>query len=121
MDKGYVIAGSPATVRERLIEEVIKRLHVGNLMVLVQIGSMPHELTKKNIDLFAREVLPVTARDLGRQGLGEPLVARAPARQRASAGGAPRGSGDGASTADGDGLAGAGAVSGPRRRARALR
>jgi alkanesulfonate monooxygenase SsuD/methylene tetrahydromethanopterin reductase-like flavin-dependent oxidoreductase (luciferase family) len=58
VDKGYVIAGSPATVRERLVEEVIKRLHVGNLMVLVQIGSMPHELTLKNIDLFASEVLP---------------------------------------------------------------
>ena len=40
------------------MEEVIKRLHVGNLMVLIQIGSMPHELTLKNIDLFAREVLP---------------------------------------------------------------
>src|SRR6185503_3354372 len=58
VDKGYVIAGSPATVKERLIEEVIKRLNVGNLMVLVQIGSMPHELTLRNIDLFAREVLP---------------------------------------------------------------
>ena len=27
-------------------------------MVLLQIGSMPHELALKNIDLFAREVLP---------------------------------------------------------------
>jgi hypothetical protein len=33
-------------------------LRVGNLMVLLQIGSMPHELTLQNIDLFAREVLP---------------------------------------------------------------
>jgi hypothetical protein len=41
-----------------LIEEVVKGLRVGNLMILVQIGSMPHELTLKNIDLFAREVLP---------------------------------------------------------------
>ena len=48
----------PGHPKERLIEEVIKRLNVGNLMVLVQIGSMPHELTLKNIDLFAREVLP---------------------------------------------------------------
>ena len=30
----------------------------GNLMVLLQIGSMPHELTLKNIDMFAREVKP---------------------------------------------------------------
>ncbi len=41
-----------------MIEEVVKGLRVGNLMVLVQIGSMPHELTLKNIDLLAREVLP---------------------------------------------------------------
>src|SRR5258705_13503129 len=58
VDKGYVIAGSPATVRGRLKEEVIKGLHVGNLMVLLQIGSMPHELTLENIELFGREVLP---------------------------------------------------------------
>jgi hypothetical protein len=35
-----------------------KKLRVGNLMVLLQIGSMPHELTLKNIDLFFREVAP---------------------------------------------------------------
>ena len=58
VNKGYVIAGSPATVRERLVEEVIKRLHVGNLMLLIQIGSMPQELTLKNTELLAREVLP---------------------------------------------------------------
>src|SRR5262249_27699080 len=31
---------------------------VGNLMVLLQIGSMPHELALENIELFGREVLP---------------------------------------------------------------
>jgi alkanesulfonate monooxygenase SsuD/methylene tetrahydromethanopterin reductase-like flavin-dependent oxidoreductase (luciferase family) len=58
VEKGYVIAGSPATVRDRLREEVIGGHRVGNLMLLVQIGSMPHELTLKNIDLLAAEVLP---------------------------------------------------------------
>jgi hypothetical protein len=58
VEKGYVIAGGPATVRERLEEEVVRALGVGNLMLLVQIGSMPHELTLKNIDLLGREVLP---------------------------------------------------------------
>ena len=53
-----MIAGSPATVRQRLEDEVVKGLRVGNLMVLLQIGSMPHELTLENIGLFAREVLP---------------------------------------------------------------
>ena len=76
VEKGYVIAGSPATVRQRLEEEVVKGLRVGNLMVLLQIGSMPHELTLQNMDLFAREVLPSLRRLLGGRGLGQPLVAR---------------------------------------------
>jgi alkanesulfonate monooxygenase SsuD/methylene tetrahydromethanopterin reductase-like flavin-dependent oxidoreductase (luciferase family)/pimeloyl-ACP methyl ester carboxylesterase len=58
VDKGYVIAGSPTTVRDRLREEVIRGLRVGNLMLLVQIGSMPHEQALKNIELLGREVLP---------------------------------------------------------------
>ena len=57
VDNQLVIAGSPASVRDQL-EEAIKKLRVGNLMVLLHIGSMPHELTLKNIDLFSREVLP---------------------------------------------------------------
>ncbi|GBD13259.1 2,5-diketocamphane 1,2-monooxygenase [bacterium HR24] len=57
VNQGCVIAGSPETVRDQL-REMAKRLRVGNLMVLLHIGSMPHELTLKNIDLFAREVLP---------------------------------------------------------------
>ena len=58
VEKGYVIAGSVATVRQRLEEEVVKGLRVGNLMVLLQIGSMPHELALENIELFGRQVLP---------------------------------------------------------------
>jgi alkanesulfonate monooxygenase SsuD/methylene tetrahydromethanopterin reductase-like flavin-dependent oxidoreductase (luciferase family) len=57
VDKQFVIAGSPSTVREQLIE-ACRTLRVGNLMVLLQIGSMPHELAMRNIDLFADQVLP---------------------------------------------------------------
>ncbi|MBF6567293.1 MAG: LLM class flavin-dependent oxidoreductase [Candidatus Binataceae bacterium] len=57
VDRGFVIAGSPATVRDRLMEAV-KSLRVGNLMVLLHIGSMPHDLTIRNIELFSREVMP---------------------------------------------------------------
>ena len=57
VDNQFVIAGSPATVRDQL-KEAVKNLRVGNLMVLLHIGSMPHELTLRNIDLFSREVLP---------------------------------------------------------------
>jgi alkanesulfonate monooxygenase SsuD/methylene tetrahydromethanopterin reductase-like flavin-dependent oxidoreductase (luciferase family) len=57
VDDQFVICGSPATVRDQL-QGAIENLRVGNLMVLLHIGSMPHELTLKNIDLFSREVLP---------------------------------------------------------------
>ena len=57
VDNQFVISGSPASVRDQ-IENLIKSLRVGNLMLLMQIGSMPHELTMKNIELTAKEVLP---------------------------------------------------------------
>ena len=53
----FVIVGSPATVRDQL-KEAIETLRIGNLMILLQIGSMPHELTLKNTDLFFNEVAP---------------------------------------------------------------
>ena len=52
-----MIAGSPATVRDRL-REALKSLNCGHLMILQQIGSMPPELVRKSTDLFAREVMP---------------------------------------------------------------
>ena len=57
VEAGNIIAGSPATVRDRL-REAIKGLNVGHLMVLLHIGSMPKELTEKNIRLFGQEVMP---------------------------------------------------------------
>jgi alkanesulfonate monooxygenase SsuD/methylene tetrahydromethanopterin reductase-like flavin-dependent oxidoreductase (luciferase family) len=54
---GYIVGGSPETVRQQL-EEAVKNLRFGHLMVLLQFGSMPPELVRKNSELFAREVLP---------------------------------------------------------------
>src|SRR5947207_1272767 len=62
LEQGYVIAGSPATVRDRL-REAMKSLNCGHLMILIQIGSMPPELVRKSTELFAREVMP-SMRDL---------------------------------------------------------
>jgi alkanesulfonate monooxygenase SsuD/methylene tetrahydromethanopterin reductase-like flavin-dependent oxidoreductase (luciferase family) len=52
-----VIAGSPATVREQILD-FAKEFRIGNLLVMLQMGGMPHDLTMKNIQLFAEEVLP---------------------------------------------------------------
>ena len=57
VDQGYIIAGSPKTVIENL-RNAVEGLRIGHLMVLLQIGSMPRDLTMKNTELFATEVLP---------------------------------------------------------------
>tara|TARA_Y100000590_G_scaffold379847_1_gene447762 strand:+ start:1772 stop:2998 length:1227 start_codon:yes stop_codon:yes gene_type:complete len=56
-EKGFLITGSPSTVREK-IAEICKDNHIGNLMVLLQFGNMSHEATKENIRLFAEGCLP---------------------------------------------------------------
>jgi alkanesulfonate monooxygenase SsuD/methylene tetrahydromethanopterin reductase-like flavin-dependent oxidoreductase (luciferase family) len=53
----YAIVGSPATVRDKLLEYG-QRLGVGNLLGLFQLGTLPADLTRKNMQLFAREVMP---------------------------------------------------------------
>lgn len=53
----YAIVGSPATVRDKLLEYG-RRLGVGNLLGLFQLGTLPADLTRKNMELFAREVMP---------------------------------------------------------------
>lgn len=57
----YAIVGSPATVREKLTEQ-IERLGIGNLLGLFQIGTLPADLTRRNMQLFAAEVLPALQR-----------------------------------------------------------
>jgi alkanesulfonate monooxygenase SsuD/methylene tetrahydromethanopterin reductase-like flavin-dependent oxidoreductase (luciferase family) len=56
-ERGFIVVGSPRTVREQLMDGV-KRLRIGHLLALLHFGSMPTDLCKKNIDLFARDVLP---------------------------------------------------------------
>jgi hypothetical protein len=52
-----VICGSPTTVRDR-ITEFARDFRIGNLHAMLQFGSMPHELAKDNISLFAEQVMP---------------------------------------------------------------
>ena len=68
------MVGSPATVRDRLIEH-IRRLGVGNLLGLFQLGSLPADLTRKNMTMFAKEVLPALWKELN----GGDAEARRPA------------------------------------------
>lgn len=57
MDGVYAIVGSPETVYEKL-EENLQRLGTGNLLGLFQLGTLPADLTRRNLELFAGEVMP---------------------------------------------------------------
>jgi hypothetical protein len=57
VDNGYVVIGSPDTVREKL-EEACKELRIGHLCAMLQFGNMSDELTRYNTRLFADKVAP---------------------------------------------------------------
>ena len=52
VDGRYAIVGSAETVTEQLVD-TLGRLGTGNLLGLFQLGSLPAELTRKNLGLFA--------------------------------------------------------------------
>ena len=55
--EGNIVAGTASQVTEQL-EEVIRTLHVGHLMVLNQFGSVPKEIAMPAIEKTGRDVLP---------------------------------------------------------------
>lgn len=55
--EGYVIAGSPDTVVEKM-QELITGLRVGNIFCLIHVGDMPKEKCMRSTRLFAEEVMP---------------------------------------------------------------
>jgi alkanesulfonate monooxygenase SsuD/methylene tetrahydromethanopterin reductase-like flavin-dependent oxidoreductase (luciferase family) len=57
VEGGFVIAGSPDTVRERM-EELIKTLRVGTVFGLFHMGNMPDWKTRYSTQLFAEKVMP---------------------------------------------------------------
>lgn len=57
MDHGYVLAGSPATIRERL-EALRDELGFGTLVGVFQFGSVTNEEFLGSVGLFAEEVMP---------------------------------------------------------------
>lgn len=57
VEAGCVICGSAKNVRDQLVA-LVKDFRIGNLHAMLQFGSLPKELTQRNIDLFASEVMP---------------------------------------------------------------
>ena len=60
IEKGvFAIVGSPTTVRQKL-EQYQKELGCGVVLTGCQTGTMSHELARKSMEMFAREVMPHT-------------------------------------------------------------
>jgi alkanesulfonate monooxygenase SsuD/methylene tetrahydromethanopterin reductase-like flavin-dependent oxidoreductase (luciferase family) len=57
IEKAVFLCGSPSTMREKL-EQYQKEIGFGYLLPTMQFGSLPHELTKKSSEIFAKEVIP---------------------------------------------------------------
>jgi alkanesulfonate monooxygenase SsuD/methylene tetrahydromethanopterin reductase-like flavin-dependent oxidoreductase (luciferase family) len=53
----FAVVGSVATVRQKMVE-LIEAYGVGNVLALLQLGTLPADLTRRNMELYAREVLP---------------------------------------------------------------
>ena len=72
MDLGMVICGSAKTVREQL-NHYAKELGFGNLLVMCQFGTLPGDLTKRNMERFAESVIPAV-RKASRELYGEEVA-----------------------------------------------
>ncbi|MDP4594209.1 MAG: hypothetical protein NWT00_06545, partial [Beijerinckiaceae bacterium] len=57
IERGIIFCGSPDTVR-RQIAEAHHELGFQEFLAMLQFGTMPAELSVKNIRLFAENVLP---------------------------------------------------------------
>jgi alkanesulfonate monooxygenase SsuD/methylene tetrahydromethanopterin reductase-like flavin-dependent oxidoreductase (luciferase family) len=57
MEAGTVVVGSPKTVREQLAK-LRDATGANNLVVMLQFGVLTDELTRRNMELFASEVMP---------------------------------------------------------------
>jgi alkanesulfonate monooxygenase SsuD/methylene tetrahydromethanopterin reductase-like flavin-dependent oxidoreductase (luciferase family) len=57
LELGLFVCGSPSTVLSTF-QKHWEEMRFGNLLVMCQFGTLPAELTRKNLELFAREVMP---------------------------------------------------------------
>lgn len=57
IEAGVFVCGSPQTVRQKLLGYQ-REIGFGNLLIFIQFGTLPHDLTLKNIELLATRVIP---------------------------------------------------------------
>ena len=57
IELGMIVCGSAATVRDQLLANT-EQLGVGTLIAMLQVATLPADLTEKNLRLFASDVMP---------------------------------------------------------------
>jgi hypothetical protein len=57
IELGLFVCGSPQTVLGSF-KKYWNDMRFGNLLVLCQFATLPADLTRRNMELFAREVMP---------------------------------------------------------------
>ena len=57
IENGSFICGSVETVREQVLAAA-EELGLGYFLALLHFGTLPHDLTMRNIELFATQVMP---------------------------------------------------------------
>jgi alkanesulfonate monooxygenase SsuD/methylene tetrahydromethanopterin reductase-like flavin-dependent oxidoreductase (luciferase family) len=62
LEAGSFIVGSPETVRAQLLAAQ-RAIGFGNLLITVQFGTLPHDLTMNNIRLLGEQVVPALKED----------------------------------------------------------
>jgi alkanesulfonate monooxygenase SsuD/methylene tetrahydromethanopterin reductase-like flavin-dependent oxidoreductase (luciferase family) len=69
---GMFLCGSADTVRE-MLEAYWRDMRFGNLLTMCQFGTLPADLTRANMERFARKVLP----EVKKLGIGTESLATA--------------------------------------------
>jgi len=57
IEMGMFVCGTANTVRQ-MLEDHWSKMHFDNLLTMMHFGSLPQDLTKRSMELFAKDVLP---------------------------------------------------------------
>lgn len=64
IEAGMILCGSAATVRDQLADHY-RNVGFGQLLTMLQFGTMPGEMTERNQRLFAAEVMAPLRKQFG--------------------------------------------------------
>ena len=70
VDMGMFVCGGVQTVRETLLTYA-REIGFGNLLTMLQFGPLPADLTRRNMERFAMDVMPWLKREMAKQGLSQ--------------------------------------------------